>query len=105
MSLVSGRSLSCGTIEVFMDNSSNPPACAHAVSSLVSTEQRHSVEPVPIGLIGVGGFGGMHLRCIDLLQKQGRARLVAVTDPSDKLAGEKQRLSALGIRWYTDYRE
>lgn len=62
-------------------------------------------EPVPVALIGVGGFGRSHLRCLEVLQRQGRARLVAVADNSDRLVAEKQSLISAGVRWYCDYRE
>jgi predicted dehydrogenase len=63
-------------------------------------------KPVNIALIGVGGVGAYHLRSIQLHEKAGRARLLAVADPTaDRLAEERKTLKSRGIRWHLDYRE
>lgn len=65
-----------------------------------------SPNPVKIGLIGAGGVGAYHLRSISLHEKAGKARLVAVADPTvDRLGEEKAGLEARGVRWHLDYRE
>ena len=56
-----------------------------------------------VALIGVGGFGGFHLKCLRTLQEEGLARLVAVADPHrDALADTHAQLSAEGVRWHQD---
>ena len=57
-------------------------------------------------LIGVGGVGGAHLNALAVMEAQGRAKLVAVADPSlPHLAAQKERLEARGVRWHLDYRD
>ncbi len=66
--------------------------------------------PVRVAVIGIGGFGRMHLEAIDHLSREGIAELVAVTAivPVDPRRDETERaaeLSARGVRVYRDYRE
>ncbi len=62
--------------------------------------------PLDIALIGVGGVGQIHLAAIASLTQEGRARLVAVADPSvDRLPEAKAALTAQGVRWYRRYEE
>ncbi len=59
-----------------------------------------------MALIGVGGIGQIHLAAITSLAKEGRARLVAVADPSvDRLPEAKAALTAQGVRWHRRYED
>lgn len=53
-----------------------------------------------VGLIGVGGFGECHARCIRKLEAQGRVRLAAAADPA---FGAIPALP--GVACFQDYRE
>jgi predicted dehydrogenase len=56
-------------------------------------------------MIGVGGVGAMHLRCLGDLESEGRVQLIAVADPTvEKLPAEKAHLDSQGVRWHLDYR-
>ena len=62
--------------------------------------------PVSVALIGVGGYGEHHLRCLRALESEGMVRLEAVADPSPHLHPETHAsLTASGVRWYPDYRQ
>lgn len=61
---------------------------------------------INFALFGVGGIGAYHLAAIERHEKAGRARLLAVADPTaDRLAGPKAALTERGVRWHLDYRE
>lgn len=59
-----------------------------------------------IGQIGVGGYAAVHLRTLEALRAEGRARLAAVADPS-LAAGTPARAAfeQAGVRAHTDYRD
>lgn len=64
-------------------------------------------KPLTTALIGVGGYGGVHLRDLRRLEAGERLRLLAVADPFlDKpgLAGVRSELVAAGVTCYPDYR-
>ena len=65
-----------------------------------------SSKPLVTALIGVGGYGSVHLRHIRRLESEGRVQLVAVADPfldTPALAGVRSELVASGVRCYSDY--
>ena len=54
---------------------------------------------------GVGGIGAYHLAAIERLEESGRARLVAVADPTaSRMPERKAELEGRGVRWHMDYR-
>lgn len=65
-----------------------------------------SLKPLVTALIGVGGYGSMHLRHLRCLESEGRLHFVAVADPfldTAALAGVRSELVASGVRCYPDY--
>ena len=66
-----------------------------------------SSKPLVTALIGVGGYGGVHLRQLRRLEADGRIHLAAVADPfldQPALAGTRSELTASGVCCYPDYR-
>jgi predicted dehydrogenase len=63
-------------------------------------------SPLRIGLIGVGGIGQEHLRCIDHLEHDKQVKLMAVTEPAvESLAEVRDALTRRGVQWHADYLE
>ena len=65
-----------------------------------------SPKPLVTALIGVGGYGSVHLRHLHRLESEGRLQLVAVADPfldTPALAGVRSELVASDVRCYPDY--
>ena len=64
------------------------------------TCDRHAMNPVRVGVIGIGNMGWHHARVLSLLRD---AELVGVADPD----AERGRLALqqFGCRWYDDFRE
>ena len=62
-----------------------------------------NTRPLKLALIGVGGFGGFHLKYIEGLERSHRVELVAVADPAT--TSSRPALEARGVRWYQDYRQ
>jgi predicted dehydrogenase len=63
--------------------------------------------PVRIGIIGMGGFAGVHHDTVAALEAEGEFRLVAACDPAmDAFAAraEALRFAERGVRCFTDYR-
>jgi len=59
---------------------------------------------IPIGLIGVGGFGAAHVAELEALEAAGITRLVAAADfRGGPLAESAARLERRGVRWHEDY--
>ena len=63
------------------------------------------MDKVRIGLIGVGGFGRIHLAAIRHAQSMGKADLVAAVILPGLEAEEEQRLRSEGVRIYRTHRE
>jgi predicted dehydrogenase len=61
-------------------------------------------KTIRIGLIGVGGFGRVHLESIDVMASEGLACLSAVADPSMSVVSAKQPFEMRGVATYSDYR-
>lgn len=64
--------------------------------------------PVRIGIIGMGGFAGMHHNAVAKLEEDGHAKLICTCDPRLAAFAMEQhtwRLAERGVRAYTDYRE
>jgi len=58
------------------------------------------------GIIGMGGWGVVHLRAVEALEREGEVTLRAVTTTSPDRHREKvDELLARGVRVYTDYLE
>jgi predicted dehydrogenase len=63
---------------------------------------------ITAALIGVGGYGQVHLRHLHALESEGLLRLAAVADPflyGAPLAAVKADLSAAGVRLYDDFND
>jgi predicted dehydrogenase len=63
--------------------------------------------PIRIGIIGMGGFAGIHHATVARLEEQGHAKLVATCDPRpEAFAMEQQtwRFAERGVQVYPDYR-
>lgn len=61
------------------------------------------MDPVRFGLIGIGGFGASHRRCLNALQATGKACLVAAADTRlADLTAEADALRRAGVRLYED---
>jgi predicted dehydrogenase len=61
---------------------------------------------IRFGLIGAGGIGAFHRRTIEALEAAGRARLIAIADPTDaRLTSENAAVESRGVRWHLDYRD
>ncbi|MGB8352497.1 MAG: Gfo/Idh/MocA family oxidoreductase [Chthoniobacteraceae bacterium] len=76
------------------------------VKSTNCTEpQATGIQSSPaVGLIGVGGYGSLHLQFLSSLQSEGLLRLVAVSDSiPERLQKTHERLTASGVRWYRNY--
>jgi predicted dehydrogenase len=59
--------------------------------------------PVPVALVGAGGFGQTHLWLIEFLQHEGLLRLDAVCDTSPERGGERlAKAMAGGTRFYRE---
>lgn len=59
-----------------------------------------------MGLIGVGGFGRLHLEAIRKLEKAGAVKLIAVADPNIQLYPDLlAELRSRHVRFYEDYSE
>lgn len=57
-------------------------------------------------LFGVGGIGAYHLAAIQRQEALGRARLIAVADPTvPPGVAPRAELEKLGVRWHADYRD
>lgn len=58
-----------------------------------------------VGLIGAGGIGNLHIRCLQQLEREGRVRLCAIADPTDTplVREHRQQSTALGRTWYEQY--
>ena len=64
--------------------------------------------PIRIGIVGMGGFAGLHHQTIGRLEERGQARLMCTCDPHPAhFHGELQawRCAARGVRVFADYRE
>jgi len=65
------------------------------------------MEPVRIGIVGMGGFAGSHHNTVARLEERGLVRLVCACDPRlGAFAAEQQawRLGERGVRVFDDYR-
>jgi predicted dehydrogenase len=65
------------------------------------------MQPVRIGIIGMGGFAGSHHTTVARLEERGIVRLVCACDPRlPEFAAEQQtwRLAQRGVRVFDDYR-
>lgn len=81
----------------------NPAQCE---SALVMTNSPAS--PTGIGIIGMGGFAGAHHQAVLPLEAAGECRLIGTCDPVPSQWAQRQtdwRLTARGVRVFTDYRE
>lgn len=64
------------------------------------------MNPVRIGLVGVGGFGANHLRSLQRLGEERLFELVAIADPAlDHHAETVASLRQAGVSCHTDYLE
>ena len=64
------------------------------------------MRPFPYGIIGIGGYGAVHLAAIEALEKEGLARLRAVAEAFPERFRERlDGLRARGVHVYADYRE
>ncbi|MCC6415140.1 MAG: Gfo/Idh/MocA family oxidoreductase [Opitutaceae bacterium] len=66
------------------------------------------MEPIRIGIIGMGGFAGWHHNTIARLEERGLAKLVCTCDPNAAaFATEQQnwRLAQRGVCVFPDYRQ
>jgi predicted dehydrogenase len=64
-------------------------------------------QPVPIGIIGMGGFAGSHHNTVARLEERGVLRLVCACDPAAASFAEEQkawRFAQRGVRVFDDYR-
>ena len=64
--------------------------------------------PVRIGIVGMGGFAGMHHAAVAKLEEGGHAKLICTCDPRLTAFAMEQhtwRLAERGVHVYTDYRE
>src|SRR5438552_925477 len=60
-------------------------------------------RPVPVALIGAGGFGQTHLRLISELERERLLRLDAVCDTALERGGDRLAAAlAQGVRFYTE---
>ncbi len=65
-----------------------------------------SPDALCVGLIGVSGYGGIHLRALQRLHAEGLVRLAVATVINPDEVPEKCRgLEEMGCRLYSDYRE
>lgn len=58
-----------------------------------------------VGLIGVQGYGAVHLRELERLSSTGRARLAACADVRDPAKEQAEALGRLGARFFSDWRQ
>jgi predicted dehydrogenase len=66
------------------------------------------MEPVAIGIIGMGGFAGAHHDAVLRLESRGEFRLVCTCDPHIETFGQRRHalgFDARGVRCFTDYRQ
>lgn len=62
------------------------------------------IKPVRLGLIGIGGFAGVHLSVIEALARNNLAQLIAVADPGmERFPDIKSKLEANGARCYANH--
>ena len=64
--------------------------------------------PIRIGIIGMGGFAGMHHSAVAKLEESGDAKLICTCDPRSAAFAMEQhtwRLAERGVQVFTDYRE
>lgn len=67
---------------------------------------RLSPDPLRVALIGVSGYGGIHLKALQRLHAEGLVHLVAATVINPAEVPEKcQALEEMGCRLYADYGE
>jgi len=65
-----------------------------------------SMKPLRIGIIGMGGFAGVHHDVIARLEESGEFRLVCACDPKMEAFSERQqtlRFAQRGVRVFPDY--
>lgn len=65
-------------------------------------------SPLRIGLIGMGGFAGVHQHALQKLETKGASRLVCTCDPRPEQFAEQQvkwDFARRGVRVFTDYRD
>jgi predicted dehydrogenase len=66
------------------------------------------VQPLRVGIIGMGGFAGAHHEAIWQLEQAGECRLVCACDPQMATFTDRQNalnFSARGLQTFRDYRE
>lgn len=63
-----------------------------------------SPDAIRVALIGVSGYGGIHLKALQHLHQEGKVRLVAATViNAAEVPGKCQGLGEIGCRLYADY--
>jgi len=64
------------------------------------------MTPVRLGLVGIGGFGASHLRCLQRLRPERLFELVAVADPAlHRHAETAAALRQQGVACFSDYQD
>lgn len=64
------------------------------------------MEPFGYGIIGIGGYGAVHLAAVEALEREGHVSLRAVAEAFPDSHQEKlDELRGRGVRIYGDYRE
>lgn len=60
-----------------------------------------------VALVGAGGIGQLHLRCIETLESRGILSIRSVADPGETplILATRERLQPKGVSWYCDYRD
>lgn len=62
-----------------------------------------AISPIPVALVGAGGFGQTHLRLIAALEREGLVRLDAVCDTAPDRGGDRLAdAMARGVRFYRE---
>ncbi|MFH1498673.1 MAG: Gfo/Idh/MocA family oxidoreductase [Verrucomicrobiota bacterium] len=67
-----------------------------------------SIAPLRVGIIGMGGFAGVHQQALLKLEALRQSRLVCTCDPRADAFAEQQaqwNFAGRGVRVFTDYRE